>query len=126
DFYRQMYGAIRDERFPIPAADLTRLDPRFYRQEAAYFTPEPTGTIVVDTGARYLYLIGENGRALRYGVGVGLEGLAFEGVGSIQRKAEWPSWLPTTSMIAREPERYGPLAGGMPPGLDNPLGSRAL
>jgi len=126
EFYRQMYGPIFDEPYPLPAADLTRLDPRYYRQEVFYATPEPTGTIVVDTAARYLYLVGENGRAMRYGVGVGLEGLAFEGVGVIQRKAMWPSWRPTTSMIAREPERYGPLADGMPPGPMNPLGSRAL
>jgi lipoprotein-anchoring transpeptidase ErfK/SrfK len=126
DFYRQMYGPIYDEPFPIGAADLTRIDPRYYRQEVFYPTPEPTGTIVVDTAARYLHLVGENGRAMRYGVGVGLEGLAFEGVGVIQRKAMWPSWRPTTSMIAREPERYGPLASGMPPGPMNPLGSRAL
>ncbi|MCW5713820.1 MAG: L,D-transpeptidase [Bauldia sp.] len=126
DFYRQMYGPIYNEPFPIGAVDLTGLDPRYYRQEVFYATPEPTGTIVVDTAARYLYLVGENSRALRYGVGVGLEGLAFEGVGVIQRKAMWPSWRPTTSMIAREPERYGPLADGMPPGPMNPLGSRAL
>lgn len=126
DYYRQMYGAIYGEPFPIPAADLTRLDPRYYRQEVVYPTPEVAGTIVVDTAARYLYLVGENGRAMRYGVGVGREGLAFEGVGSISRKAEWPSWRPTNDMIAREPERYGPLADGMPPGPMNPLGSRAL
>jgi lipoprotein-anchoring transpeptidase ErfK/SrfK len=126
DFYRQMYGASFDEQFPIPAADMTRVDPRYYRQEVFYSTPEPTGTIVVDTAARYLYLIGENGRAMRYGVGVGREGLAFEGVGRIGRKAEWPSWRPTNDMIAREPERYGPLRDGMPPGLTNPLGARAM
>lgn len=126
DFYRQMYGPVYGEPFPIPAADLTRLDPRYYRQEVVYATPEPAGTIVVDTAARYVYLVGEYGRAMRYGVGVGREGLAFEGVGIIQRKAEWPSWRPTSDMIAREPERYGPLADGMPPGPTNPLGSRAL
>lgn len=126
EYYRQMYGPVYGEPFPIPGADMTRLDPRYYRQEVSYATPEPTGTIVVDTAARYLYLIGENGRALRYGVGVGREGLAFEGIGRIGRKAEWPSWRPTNDMIAREPERYGPLREGMPPGLDNPLGARAL
>jgi len=125
-YYYEMYGPINDEPFPIDAADLTKVDPKFLRQEVAYDTTEPPGTIVIDTQARFLYLVRENGRALRYGIGVGKEGLAFEGRAVIGYKRKWPRWTPTRSMIEREPERYGPLAGGMEPGVRNPLGPRAL
>ncbi|MBP0438850.1 L,D-transpeptidase [Tianweitania sediminis] len=125
-YYQQMYAAVPGEPYPVAAADLSKIDPQFYRQEVDYFTTEPIGTIVVDTQARFLYLVGQNGRALRYGIGVGKAGLAFEGVARVQYKREWPRWTPTQDMIAREPERYGPLAGGMEPGPTNPLGPRAL
>lgn len=126
EFYREMYAAVDGEPFPIPAPDLSKIEPIYYRQEVAYQTFEPAGTIVVDTEHRFLYLLLGEDRALRYGIGVGKAGLAFEGVGVIQYKREWPRWTPTQDMIAREPERYGPLAGGMEPGPTNPLGSRAL
>ena len=124
--YVAMYAAIEGEAFPVKAADLKRVDPRYYRQEVAYPTQERPGTIVVDTMNRFLYLVQENGRAMRYGIGVGKAGLEFEGVGTVQYKRQWPRWTPTQDMIAREPERYGPLAGGMEPGVLNPLGPRAL
>jgi lipoprotein-anchoring transpeptidase ErfK/SrfK len=125
-FYREVYAAIDNEPFPIPAPDLTKIDPRFWRQEVAYQSPEIAGTVVVDTADRFLYLVRGEGRAMRYGIGVGKAGLAFEGSGVIQYKREWPRWTPTRDMIAREPERYGPLADGMEPGPTNPLGARAL
>lgn len=124
--YSAMYAAIEGEQFPIKAADLKRVDPQYYRREVAYPTRERPGTIVVDTRNRYLYLVQENGQALRYGIGVGKAGLEFEGVGRVQYKRQWPRWTPTQDMIAREPERYGPLAAGMEPGVLNPLGPRAL
>lgn len=124
--YLAMYAAVEGEPFPVPAADLTRVDPQFLRREVDYPTMNPTGTIVVDTSARFLYLVGENGRAMRYGIGVGKAGLEFEGRAVVQYKREWPRWTPTQSMIQREPERYGPLAAGMEPGPRNPLGPRAL
>lgn len=126
DFYRQMYAAVDTEPFPIAAPDLSKIDPMFYRQEVAYQGGEPAGTLVVDTEKRFLYLAQGQGRALRYGIGVGKAGLEFEGVGVIQYKREWPRWTPTPDMIKREPKRYGPLAGGMEPGPTNPLGARAL
>ena len=126
DEYLAMYGAIEGEAFPVAATDLTRVDPQFLRREVAYPTDQPPGTIVVDTEARYLYLVREGGRALRYGIGVGKAGLEFEGQAVVQYKRQWPRWTPTQAMIAREPERYGPLAGGMEPGVTNPLGPRAL
>lgn len=126
-YYRAMYAAIDSEPFPVPAVDLSRVRPEFLRQEVAYVSREQPGTVVVDTAARFAYLVGENGRALRYGVGVGREeGFNFSGQAIIGRKAEWPRWTPTRDMIAREPERYGPYAGGLEGGLDNPLGARAL
>lgn len=126
-YYLAMYGAIHNEKFPIAATDLRRVDPKWWRQEVAYPTSERPGTIVVDTPNYLLYLVLEGGRALRYGVGVGKdESLVFRGNATIGRKAEWPRWTPTTSMIKREPERYGPYAGGMDGGPTNPLGPRAL
>ncbi|WP_028035275.1 L,D-transpeptidase [Chelativorans sp. J32] len=124
--YYTMYAPIHDEQFPIAAADLTKIDPKYLRQEVDYDTAEMPGTIVIDTQERFLYLVRENGRALRYGIGVGKEGLAFEGRAVIGYKRKWPRWTPTRSMIEREPERYGPLAAGMEPGIHNPLGPRAL
>jgi lipoprotein-anchoring transpeptidase ErfK/SrfK len=64
--------------------------------------------------------------ATRYGIAVGREGYGFSGSANVRRKAEWPGWTPTANMIRREPDVYGPYAGGMPGGLENPLGARAL
>ncbi|MCG6114569.1 MAG: L,D-transpeptidase [Mesorhizobium sp.] len=125
-FYRAMYGAQPDERFPLPATDIRNVDERFFRQQVDYHRYEPAGTIVVDTNNRFLYLVQENGKAMRYGIGVGRAGLAFEGTAEVARKAEWPRWTPTASMIERDPERNAQWAGGMEPGLENPLGPRAL
>jgi lipoprotein-anchoring transpeptidase ErfK/SrfK len=125
--YAEMYGALEGEPFPVPAIDLSKVDPQFLRREVAYETYEQPGTIVVDPGARYAYLIMEGGRALRYGVGVGKEeAFNFQGEATIARKAEWPRWTPTNDMIAREPARYAQYAGGLPGGPTNPLGPRAL
>nr|WP_246728466.1 L,D-transpeptidase [Microvirga terricola] len=124
--YLAMYGEQPDELHPIPPTDISEVDPRFLRREVAYNGPERPGTIVVDTGARYLYLVRENGRAVRYGIGVGKAGLAWSGRASVGRKAPWPRWTPTAAMIKREPERNAPWAGGMAAGLENPLGARAL
>ena len=81
---------------------------------------------MVDPHNRFLYLIRKDGQAVRYGVGVGREGLAFAGTGTVQEKQEWPHWTPTNAMIAREPKRYAKWASGMEGGTGNPLGARAL
>ncbi len=126
-YYLAMYAAIDTEPFPVPAIDLKKVKPRFYRQQVSYQTDEKPGTIVVDPNERFCYLIQENGKAMRYGVGVGkIEAFNFQGEATIARKAEWPGWRPTPDMIAREPERYGPLKDGLPGGVGNPLGPRAL
>ena len=70
DRYRLMYGPLPNEPFPIPAVDLTKIDPVYFRQLVTYPSPEPAGTIVVDTGGRFLYLVREDGMALRYGIGI--------------------------------------------------------
>jgi len=126
-FYASMYASVDTEPFPVPAIDVTEVKPEFLRQEVAYRTNEPPGTIVVDPAARYAHLVLENGRALRYGVGVGKqEAFNFRGEATIARKAEWPGWRPTPDMIKRDPERYGPVKDGLPGGAGNPLGPRAL
>jgi lipoprotein-anchoring transpeptidase ErfK/SrfK len=86
----------------------------------------PAGEIHIVTARHYLYFMLGEGRALRYGVAVGAEGLNFRGSAVVGRKLEWPSWRPTQAMIEREPQKYGPLADGMEGGPDNPLGARAM
>lgn len=124
--YAQMYAAVEDGEYTIPAVDVSKIDPQFLRQMVDYSSPYPTGTIVVDPYARFLYLTMEGGKAMRYGIGVAKAGLEFEGEADLARKASWPGWTPTQDMIRREPERYGPYAGGLEGGLENPLGARAL
>jgi lipoprotein-anchoring transpeptidase ErfK/SrfK len=123
--YRKMYAAIPGERFPIPAVDLKQIKPTFYRQIVDNPTGERPGTVVVDTGSRFLYLVRDDGTAMRYGVGIGREGFDWSGRAMIAMKREWPTWTPPAAMIEREPE-LEEWRNGMPPGLENPLGARAL
>nr|WP_299639698.1 L,D-transpeptidase [Devosia sp.] len=121
------YSMKTDEPFPIPGVDIRRIPQKFWRQEVDYSGKEKPGTIVVNTTERFLYLVEPGGRAMRFGVGVGREeGLNFRGSAVIARKAEWPRWTPTANMVKTQPERYGPVAAGLEPGLKNPLGPRAL
>jgi lipoprotein-anchoring transpeptidase ErfK/SrfK len=120
------YAAIHDDKHPVPGVDPAVLEPRNVRQLVDFPTSEEPGTIVVDPHARFLYLVQEGGKALRYGVGVGREGLEFKGTATVNHKAKWPRWTPTRDMIKREPERYEQWASGMEGGTDNPLGARAL
>jgi lipoprotein-anchoring transpeptidase ErfK/SrfK len=115
----------RPERFPVEPVNLARIDRRYWRQQVPDPTGERPGTIVVDADNYFLYHVGEGGRAMRYGVGVGREGFGWSGSATIARKAEWPTWTPPKEMIARDPEA-APWANGMPGGPDNPLGARAL
>lgn len=124
--YVAMYGPQPNEKFPLPATDISIVDPQFLRREVPYETRERPGTIVIDTANRHLYLVRENGRAIRYGIGVGADGMKWAGRAQVGRKAPWPRWTPTAAMIKRDPERNRPYASGMPPGLRNPLGPRAL
>src|SRR3954462_11416967 len=102
--------------------DSVQLDPEYKKTAVLYRTNEPPGTIIVQTAERHLYLIQGNGRALRYGIGVGRDGFTWQGLVKISRKAEWPDWTPPPEMIERQPYLPRFMAGG--PG--NPLGARAL
>ena len=95
---------------------------RLRRQVVDYPSREAPGTIIVDTPHTYLYLILGQGKAMRYGIGVGREGYTWSGVKNVVRKAEWPDWYPPPEMIKRQPYLPRMVAGG--PG--NPLGARAL
>jgi lipoprotein-anchoring transpeptidase ErfK/SrfK len=119
------YGPLPNERFPIPAVNLSRVDPKYLRRTVAYKSNEAPGTIIVDPGKFYVYRIEGNGMATRYGANVGRAGFLWNGDAYIGRKAEWPVWTPPREMIARQPE-VAKYAGGMAPGLDNPLGARVL
>jgi lipoprotein-anchoring transpeptidase ErfK/SrfK len=97
-------------------------DPKFLRQMVAYSGSEAPGTIVVDTTNKFLYLVEGQGRALRYGIGVGRPGFLWSGIKTVTAKREWPDWIPPAEMLARRPD----LPRFMPGGVDNPLGARAL
>jgi lipoprotein-anchoring transpeptidase ErfK/SrfK len=120
------YEGVQDGAFFIEAVPDQYLQGDNRRTEVTYTGPEEPGTIVVDTFARKLYLVGEGGTATRYPIAVGREGLSFRGNGVVGRKAEWPSWQPTANMIRTRPDLYAAYAGGLPGGLENPLGARAL
>jgi lipoprotein-anchoring transpeptidase ErfK/SrfK len=94
----------------------------FRRQIVDYRSSEAPGTIIIDTPNTYLYLVLEGGKAMRYGIGVGREGFSWSGVKAIERKAEWPDWMPPPEMIARQPYLPRFMAGGE----TNPLGARAM
>jgi lipoprotein-anchoring transpeptidase ErfK/SrfK len=120
-----MYGPLPNEKFPIRAVNLSQVDPQYWRQVVADPTGERPGTVVVDTANRFLYLVRDDGQALRYGCGIGRDGFSWSGRAEIAFKREWPTWTPPAEMIAREPW-LEPYRNGMPPGLENPLGARAL
>ena len=104
------------------ADDSVELDPEFRRTMVLYRTTEAPGTIIIQTSERHLYVVQGNGRAIRYGIGVGRDGFQWQGLVNITKKAEWPDWTPPPEMIARQPYLPRFMAGG--PG--NPLGARAM
>ena len=105
-----------------PEVGPAQLPPHLRRQEVAFATKEPAGTIVVDTPNTYLYYVLGDGRAVRYGVRVGRDGFTWTGVQKITKKTEWPDWYPPTEMIERQPYLPRFMAGGN----GNPLGARAM
>lgn len=123
---RPGYEAVQDGEFFIQSVDARYLAGGHERTEVDYAGDEEPGSIVVDTFSRRLYYVLEGGRAMRYSIAVGREGLSFRGNGVIGRKAEWPSWQPTANMIRTRPDLYAAYAAGLPGGLENPLGARAL
>ncbi len=122
---RQNYGPMPDEKFPIPAVDISKVDPKYYRRVVQYESKEAPGTIIVDPGKFYVYRIEGDGAATRYGANVGRDGFLWSGDAYVGRKSEWATWTPPKEMIKRQPEA-AKYARGMPGGLDNPLGARTL
>lgn len=121
------YAAINDAGHLLPAIPIESVSPGLLRQSVAYSTSEKPGTLIVDTKARFLYLVEGEGHALRYGVGIGRQGYAWSGRGIIRYKQQWPRWTPTESMAAKSPDLNNIKArGGMVAGIENPLGARAL
>jgi lipoprotein-anchoring transpeptidase ErfK/SrfK len=124
------YASTPQNAFPsnsvMPAdegnASVSVVPERLRRAVVAFDTREAPGTVIIDTGNTVLYYVLGQGRAVRYGVGVGREGFTWSGVQTISRKAEWPDWYPPAEMIARQPYLPRFVAGG--PG--NPLGARAM
>ena len=98
------------------------IDPKFMRQVVAYNGSEKPGTIIVDTPDKFLFLVEDGGKALRYGIGVGRPGFTWSGVKTITAMKEWPDWTPPPEMIARQPGIPHFMAGG----VGNPLGARAM
>jgi lipoprotein-anchoring transpeptidase ErfK/SrfK len=124
-----LYGAITDEPYPIPAIPPGSIRPELWRQEVANPWPDRArGTIIVDPDAALLFFVQSPARALRYGVSVGAQGFSWSGTARLQFRREWPRWKVPQSMIDRQPELapYSVANGGMDPGPGNPMGARAL
>jgi lipoprotein-anchoring transpeptidase ErfK/SrfK len=113
---------VPDEDSAAPTESATDIPARLRRQQLNYSTIESPGTIVIDTPNTYLYLVLGDGKAIRYAIGVGRDGFTWSGVKTIERKSEWPDWLPPADMLQRQPYLPRFMAGG--PG--NPLGARAM
>jgi lipoprotein-anchoring transpeptidase ErfK/SrfK len=110
----------REEEVADPAQQ--RLDPKYEKQMVEYSGKESPGTIVIDTPNKFLFLVQGDGKALRYGVGVGRPGFTWSGVKAITAKKEWPAWTPPPEMLARRPDLPRHMEGGP----ENPLGARAM
>lgn len=134
--YASMYGPVNDGGFKIPAVPWQKINPRFLRQMVDNTTGEPAGSLVVRTSQHMVYFTLPNGKAMRYGVGLGREGFEWSGRAEVNRKSEWPKWHPPEEMIERQPEleKYRTTyiretdtwQGGMEGGPNNPLGARAM
>jgi lipoprotein-anchoring transpeptidase ErfK/SrfK len=105
-----------------PPSTAQQMDPRYLRQEVPYTGTEVPGTIVIDTPNHFLYLVEGDGKAMRYGIGVGRPGFTWAGTHAISGKKEWPDWVPPKEMLERQPG----LPHFMPGGPNNPLGARAM
>jgi lipoprotein-anchoring transpeptidase ErfK/SrfK len=116
------YGSapLRQQNASDPAQ--RPFDPRYEKQVVDYTGKERAGTIVIDTPNKFLYLVQGNGKALRYGIGVGRPGFTWSGVKTISAKKEWPDWTPPPEMLARRPDLPRHMEGGP----QNPLGARAM
>lgn len=123
--FSHSYGAARDMGYQLPQIPISRVPQKFHRQIVRYETSEAPGTVIVDTNEKFLYFVMPDKKAMRYGIGVGREGFEWKGTARVAMKREWPVWTPPEPMIRRQPE-LAKWRGGMPPGIDNALGARAL
>lgn len=123
--YPAIYAGREDDGYQLPAIPYQKVDDRFLRQLVADPTGEAPGTIIVDTTEKLLHFVLKDGMAMRYGVGLGRQGYSWKGRAVVQWKRKWPTWTPPDAMIKRDP-KLEKWRNGMPPGLDNPLGCRAL
>jgi len=121
--YQQGAPMQLEQQGYMPAAPAQpAMDPRFEKRVVDYNGGEVPGTIVIDTPSKYLYLVEDGGRAIRYGIGVGRPGFAWAGVKHISMKREWPDWTPPAEMLQRRPDLPRHMVGGP----ENPLGARAM
>ena len=123
--YSSSYTSVRDAGYRLPTVPAYKVPKKYHRQRVRFDTDEKPGTIIVDTGAKFLYLVEGDGKAMRYGIGVGRDGFEWSGTARVGAKREWPRWTPPPEMIGRQPELIK-YKNGMDPGLSNPLGARAL
>jgi lipoprotein-anchoring transpeptidase ErfK/SrfK len=115
-------GSLPDEPYPVPLVNRNGISPDEFAQLVPYLGRERPGTVVVDIDERFLYLVQNDGTAIRYGVGVSKQGFSWRGAAYVGRKAVWPAWSPTATMVSLKPD----LQRFQKSGLDNPLGARAL
>ena len=120
------YGPVEDNGYSLPGIPINKVNTKFHRQIVDYATGEKPGTIIVNTPNRFLYYVLPGGKAVRYGIGVGKSGFAWQGEAYIAWKQEWPTWHPPKEMAERKPEVARYVKDGMGPGLKNPLGARAM
>ena len=128
-FTRKAATAVPVENPIVKVAVQKQPAAKYRRKVVRLETDETPGTIIVDTNNKYLYYVEGNNRATRYGIGVGRDGFGWSGIMKVQRKAEWPTWIPPKEMIARERKKGRILPDkieGIEGNLENPLGARAL
>ena len=115
-------GIIPEQPFDIQLMNLDRIPPEYRRRDVRWTGPEDAGSVVVSVADRHLYSIQGNGKAIRFGIAVGREGVGWTGTTTVGRKAKWPTWTPTAGMRERNPKLPPQVKGGP----ENPLGARAL
>jgi lipoprotein-anchoring transpeptidase ErfK/SrfK len=124
---RPLLPGYEPQQSPRPQEDANEpsqrsFDPKYNKQLVDYHGKEGAGTIVVDTPNKFLYLVQGDGKAMRYGIGVGRPGFTWSGVKQISAKKEWPAWTPPPEMLERRPDLPRHMEGGP----QNPLGARAM
>lgn len=115
-------GIIPEQPFDIQLMNLYRIPPEYRRRDVRWSGPEEAGSVVISVKDRHLYSIQGNGKAIRFGIAVGRQGVGWTGTTVVGRKAKWPTWTPTANMRARNPKLPLQVKGGP----ENPLGARAL